>query len=194
MGIQKEKDWALMGGLASGLAGGAAGLATALDTQIQNAEIRAQNEQYIKRMAPAIMNMSDLSSDARKKAANLNARIEETKLKLVAEIDGNEIMKCISFSDTKVSISKTGAFSIDTKAQASNIPDVLGGRRSVIDGTIAVNMCQNNRNVGSALLVLPLDGLYKSSVSLKGICCCDADPAADYELHYSPYKLWIMEA
>lgn len=41
---EKEKDWAVLGGLASGLAGGGAGIATAVNTQLENQQIRDRNE------------------------------------------------------------------------------------------------------------------------------------------------------
>lgn len=44
-GHEKEKDWAISGGLASGIGGAGAGIASALNTQIENAEIRRRNAQ-----------------------------------------------------------------------------------------------------------------------------------------------------
>lgn len=41
---EKEKDWAVLGGLASDLAGGGAGIATAVNTQLENQQIRDRNE------------------------------------------------------------------------------------------------------------------------------------------------------
>jgi len=56
--LQKEKDWAIMGGIASAIAGGVAGIAVASDIQRKNAEIRAQNAavsaSYAKAVIPAL--------------------------------------------------------------------------------------------------------------------------------------------
>lgn len=53
---QKEKDWAVHGGIANGIAGPAAGVATAINIQAQNAQIRAQNKANLQAYAPLITN------------------------------------------------------------------------------------------------------------------------------------------
>lgn len=42
-GHEKEKDWAILGGLSSGIGGVGAGVATAVNAQMENAEIRKRN-------------------------------------------------------------------------------------------------------------------------------------------------------
>ena len=193
---QKEKDWAVAGGIASGLAGGAAGVATAADVQRQNAQIRANNAQ----MAAAVgqMNMV-ISSNILSHKENLNslsAAIESTKSKLVKEEPEDELLERIVFSDEKLEVTKTGAVRIRVKAKVNKAITLYDGEvKACVDGVIKANLIQNGQSVGFAYLTLPKYGLSSTSstTTLMGICTSTTDKNAGYQVEYAPYALWLME-
>ena len=193
MGQQKEKNWALNGGLVSGLAGGAAGLAAAANTQIRNAEIRAQNERNRAMVAPTVMDMLTESTNAKKRAEAYEKDIINAKTKVVFDISEVDIWNRITMNDVDVAISETGAFLINVTANVSTPFDDIEGRCVVIDGTIEAALYQDNQKKGTAMLVLPMYGMI-TGAGLTGMCCGNADASKEYEVSFQPHKLWVMEA
>lgn len=202
MGIEKEKDWALWGGVAEGIGGLGAGISTALDMQAENVEIRARNErQRAENMDTAVSMYSFQNSmidDARKenqntqnKLAPYNAMLNRAKSAIVSNKPGTDAIKELDFGNTKVQISPYGAFSVEVDVTQRNELTV-GYDSAVVDGTIAAELYQKGKCVGSALCVLPLKGT-ESPVTIKGICKGGANPDLPYEVKFKPHKLCIIE-
>lgn len=189
---QKEIDWATHGGIASGLAGGAAGVAVAIDAQIKNMEIRARNEEVYRSLLPASLMIEGSVSDLRKKASEIMNLVEASKIKLLGNNSASELIENIGFSNIKVNISDTGAFEVETTVSEKKAIKIFDDIEAVIDGTIAAELHQNGKKVGSALLVLPTFGL-SGHCQLKGICLSGAEKEQPYEIKFAPYHLWAME-
>lgn len=191
---QKEHNWALAGGLVSGLAGGAAGVATALDLQAQNAEIRAQNQANAASFATVAIAMHEKQNRLLRDREHYQAALIDAKMKLVFDIPETSIMENLTFDNVKVDISKdTGTFKVRAHVTVSDALKETEGRHTVIDGTVYANLIQNGECVGSAKLVLPLNGI-RNEDDLIGMCCGSADTSIPYTVEFAPYKLWIMEA
>ena len=189
---QKEHDWATHGGIASAIAGPAAGVARAVELQAKNAEIRAQNQANMRMVAPAVMAMSGKASDYERYAQEEEAAAKEAETKLVDDtIPADELLSKIVFSDTTVEISDTGAFTVKVHAKKKEDLFVYDDTPATVDGTIAAELEQNGKVVGTALLVLPSHGVRNSN--LTGICLSGAKKGVDYKVNFKPYHLWMME-
>ena len=192
LGYQKESDWAIMGGIANGLAGPAAGIATALDTQARNAQIRAQNQVFMNAAMPLYSNMMDSSRDMKSMAETLEKRKEETDEKLISEIPSEEVFKLLSFQNTTVKVSETGAFRVGTKATTARKP-TIGDFPAVIDGTVLAHVkTAAGKEIGVVKLVIPVDGISQSA-NLIGIGLNGAKNGENYTVSFSPDNLWIIE-
>ena len=189
---QKEHDWAIHGGIASGIAGGAAGVATALDIQQKNAQIRAQNAANLQALSPLIGASFDAESRARREAEELSGKISEAQIKLVGEDSAEAVLSHLRFSDTKVEVSETGAFTVTTRVHGENLK-VFDVEDAVADGTVVANVYQNNRMIGTAQLVLPVYGVGRTAVTLEGIGLTGAGQGSPCSVKFTASNLWVME-
>ena len=142
-GYQKESDWAIMGGIANGIAGPAAGVVAALDTQAHNASIRAQNQAYVNGAMPAFMNLTGSAQSMRSQADSLEKKMNETDEKLISDCQEQDVFNLLSFKDTVVMVSETGAVRVNTTVQAKKKLKI-GNFPAVIDGTINAHIKTNN--------------------------------------------------
>ena len=135
---KKEKDWAVAGGIASGIAGGAAGVATALDIQAQNAEIRAHNNQVRTDAAKAQMyiNSSGAIERLAGQIAEKQEELDKEKIKLVGKIAPEELVKKLTFADTKAEISEAGSVYVDVKISMQDRLMIYEDVVARIDGTV----------------------------------------------------------
>lgn len=195
--MQKEHDWALMGGLASGIAGSGAGAVTALDYQAKNAEIRRSNAQLassINQLNQKIQADIDyLDSDIER----LSRDIEITPDKLIGGINNdvsNTLMQELEFSNEVTTVSETGAVIVKVDVKTKKPQSLFDGKvQAVIDGIIKVDFIKNSSTVGSAYLTLPPYGSSRFDSTLTGICTSTTDPNAKYSVKYSPVALWLIE-
>lgn len=190
---QEEKDWALLGGIADGIAGPGAGVATAVDIQLKNNQIRAENKKRLQSLTPALMTLGNLEFNNKKNADDIMKEIESFKLKLVSDEPAAELMKKISFSNTDVSVSETGAAIVSTSASLSSNFRIFDDVPAIVDGTIFAKIYDGAKLRGTAQLVLPLYGLGEN-IPLKGICidCC-CSPDKTYKVQFIAKNLWAME-
>ena len=190
---QKEHDWAIHGGIASGIAGGAAGVATALDIQRKNAAIRAQNEANMKALTPLIGASFEAESRARREAESLAQNISEAQIKLVGDDPAEAVLSHLQFTDTKVTVSETGAFTVSTKVTAKDLK-VFDSTSAVADGTVLAKVYQDNGMIGVAQLVLPTYGVGTYGATLEGICLVGAERGKPCTVKFAASNLWVMEA
>lgn len=190
---QKEHDWALWGGAASGLGGFGAGIATATDMQLKNMQIRAENETRLKAAMPAYMSVTGSARENRKNAEVIWKEIDGIKLKLMSDASSDELMKKISFSNTDVVVSETGAAMVCTLASSPSKFKILGDVPAVIDGTIIAKIYDGDKLCGTAQLVLPVYGLGQN-IPLNGICTDCCKPGKTYSVQFVAKNLWAMEA
>lgn len=202
---EKEKDWAVAGGIAQGIAGGAAGLATAISVQNQNAAIRARNAENAKTAAKVSMMMGTQGYDYERKAAAAKNRVEALKyesacvieqyrIKVIGEEDDETVFHSVAVDNIKYSISPIGSVKITCEISAKGDCTIFGDRPAYIDGTLCAKIFQDEKLIGVADLVLPMNGLKKSVVTIKGICLCDADQNKPCRITVIPKNLWKMEA
>ena len=192
-GQQKERDWALWGGVADGIAGFGAGVSTAIDLQMQNIQIRAENEKRRQAALPGYMFMTSNAQGNRSNADAIMKEIENFKLKLVSEDSSAELMKKISFSHTDVLVSETGAAMVCTCASVDPNFKIFEDVPAIVDGTIIAKIYDGDQLCGTAQLVLPVYGLGQN-IPLNGICIDCCKPGKTYTAKFSAKNLWAMEA
>lgn len=197
--LEQEHDWATMGGLANGLAGPGAGIATAVNAQMENAQIRARNE--ARRKAAAERGVDIMIAAAkpmnalRDRQAELEQKIKGAEMKLVGENTTQQALDLLQFTQIMLSVSKTGTCIVSAKI-ALKQPEyyIFGNVRATVDGTIHGDIYDGNEKIGTANLVLPLDGVPDSNpVEVKGLCLFCAQPGKHYTLRFSAERLWVME-
>ena len=192
-GQQKERDWALWGGVADGIAGFGAGVSTAIDLQMQNIQIRAENEKRRQAALPGYMFMTSNAQGNRSNADAIMKEIENFKLKLVSEESSAELMKKISFSHTDVLVSETGAAMVCTCASVDPNFKIFEDVPAIVDGTIIAKIYDGDQLCGTAQLVIPVYGLGQN-IPLNGICIDCCKPGKTYTAKFSAKNLWAMEA
>ena len=197
--LEKEHDWAVMGGLANGLAGPGAGIATAVNAQIENAQIRARNSQLLHetadirgRMLVAIAEQKDALQT---KCSELDALINATKTKLIGKDSPEACLKALHFENTKIAVSKTGTCTVDAKVGLKRSEYyIFGDVKATIDGTIQGEIYDGSEKIGTANLVLPLDGIPDANmIEIKGICLFCGQPGKKYTVKFNADNLWAME-
>lgn len=191
-GQQKERDWATWGGIADGIAGFGAGVSTAIDIQMQNMQIRAENEKRRQAALPGYMFMTNSAQGNRRNADEIMKEIENFKLKLVSDEPAAELMKKISFSNTDVLVSETGAAMVCTSATLDPEFKIFDDVPAVVDGTIIAKIYEGDQLCGTAQLVLPMYGLGQN-IPLNGICIDCCKPGKNYTAKFTAKNLWAME-
>lgn len=102
--LQKEKDWAVHGGIAQGIAGPAAGAVTAMNVMRENEKIREQNAQMMK--VSAIVNQQRYADEARyrKEIKELEEELRVLPEKVVFDnISTEEILSAFQISVKEIS-------------------------------------------------------------------------------------------
>lgn len=191
-GQRKEQDWAVWGGITSGLAGIGAGVSMAADVQLQNMQIRAENEKRRQAALPGYMFMTNSSYDNRRNADRIMEEVENIKLKLVADTPASELMDRIFFSNTDVLVSETGAALVCTSASLEPDFKIFEDVPAVVDGTIVAKIYDGEQLCGTAQLVLPVFGLGQD-IPLQGICLDCCEPGKSYTAEFVAKNLWAME-
>lgn len=197
--LEQEHDWAVMGGLADGLAGPGAGIATAVNAQIGNAQIRARNSQLLHETAD-IRGQMILAGAKQRNALQASCseiidRINATKTKLIGKDSPEACLKALHFENTKIAVSKTGTCTVDAKVGLKRSEYyIFGDVKATIDGTIQGEIYDGNKKIGTANLVLPLDGVPDANlIAIKGICLFCGQPGKKYTVKFNADNLWAME-
>lgn len=196
MVTKSESNWAIAGGMVSGVAGPIAGALTAIDTEAKNIQIRAQNQENLKAIAPMLYSYSGSAAAHEAQAKRIAEMIEDAKTKLISKDTPKDCLKHLKFSDIEISVSETGTCFVKVKASAPKALTIFGDTTAVVDGEIIASIYDKDKKLGSATLVLPTMGIPgKSSVDLVGIClfCGGNAKAKSYNLKFSADNLWLME-
>lgn len=191
---QKEKNWAIAGGIAEGIAGPGAGIATALDVQMQNAEIRAQNQRNLSAAKPLLLANMEAEHRYRNTAEGCLKEIERTKTKLLGKEDAATCLKKLSFKNTRIEVTETGTCIVSTEVEACETVIIYDDVMAVIDGTIAANIYDGNKLIGVAPIVLPKYGVDGSrKVNVKGMSLFCGQKDKKYSVRFTAVNLWTME-
>lgn len=194
--LEKEKDWASLGGAASAIGGTAAGVAVALDVQAKNAEIRARNAQTSANLSQMQFYIDRSLGPLSCSIDDLKQKIAKEKTKLTKKITKEEALEHLSITVDSVNISETGAFRVHTSLKLKKTMVIFDDVSARIDGGFSCFLLQNNKVVGEAKLVLPLYGLQpetKSSLKVQGICLKGANPDVPYKVSVVLDNLWAIE-
>ena len=191
-GQQKERDWAVWGGIANGIAGVGAGVATAADIQMQNMQIREENERRRQAALPGYMFMTDSASGNSRNADAIMKEIENFKLKLISDASKEMLLEKISFTNTDVLVSETGAAMVCTSASLDPGFMIFDDVPACVDGTIVAKIYDGDKLCGTAQLVLPIYGLGQN-ITLNGICIDCCQPGKHYSVKFVAKNLWAME-
>lgn len=203
-GLEKEKSWAIAGGIANGIAGPGAGIATAIEVQRQNAEIRARNAQRKSEILQTSMMFENLrnsrkitshsiQSNINELGKKLKDDIEKYELKVIDDCSDEEAFQFVSVDELSSKIDEAGSITVTAKLSLKEQCKVFGKKCGYVDGTLTAKIFQNKQFVGVADLVLPINGL-KKPVTIDGICVCNTQSKDKCVVEIIPKNLWIMEA
>lgn len=188
---QKERDWAIAGGIASGIAGGAAGVATAIDTQVQNVGIRANNQAIAGLTLNMLGPIHQKKSDAEKEKKRWEGRLSKAETRLVQERNESELFNQLAFELLEKSKSDTGSAIVKFKINQKTF-NIYEDVVAVTDGSIKVLLNSDGRKVGEGIYVMRED----LSDNPKVIC----DPinnqikiTESFNVEFVPNKLWAIE-
>ena len=194
---QKELSWGWSAGIANGLGGPVAGMASVLDTEIQNAQIRAENQANLQRIAPALLSAHDSVRSYRNQAEELEKKIKESKTKVVMPKSQSDAFSKLVFSNVRTEVNRiTGTISVFAKVTLAEPLTLYEGVKGVVDGTVRARVFDGEKLAGCILISFPLYGVSYSksaSTACSGMCICNGDPDKNYRVEFEPYKLWIME-
>ncbi|MBR5515264.1 MAG: hypothetical protein IKU52_03570 [Clostridia bacterium] len=186
---EKEKDWAIWGGIADGLAGPIAGVGVALETMKENEAIRARNEAN---KAWGVAQRQQLFEMASKAENNRPTHMSMMQINsLYAAIFSWSPMTLFSKLMFKNVIAEqnreTGTVTVS--AEWSTLKNTV-----VIDGSIRAKLYNSNfKCVGCAYLNLPKTGTLDKTGKLSGVCV--GLPLADnYSVQLEPVDLWELTA
>ena len=191
---QTEHNWGIAGGIASGIAGPVAGVAAALDAQRQNAEIRKQNQENISTAVAVNMAFTMQAAPLRVEADKIEKEISLVQEKLVSDMSTAEVMEKLEIVSPTVEVSETGAFRVIATVKPKDSLYIYEDVFAVADGTIIAHVKDGNREIGTAKMVFPVNGIGWSTNHIEGIGLSGAEIGKNYTVTFTPYKLWLMEA
>lgn len=191
---KSEKNWGIAGGIAEGLAGPGVGVATALSVQAENERIRQQNKSNLEAFKPYIYQSFDSISDVSRKLDETKRMLEACKIKLVdTKMNQSKLLSKIDLKIIDTTISKnSNTLTIEVTVGKTENFTIFDDVQAVVDGTISADIYQDEKKIGSALLVLPAYGTMNQSI-VRGMCISKIDALKPYEIKFTPYHLWGME-
>ncbi len=186
---EKEKDWAIWGGIAHGLAGPIAGVGVALDTMKENEAIRARNEANKAWGAEQRKQFFDMASKAEQNRPTHMSMMQINSLyAAIFSWSPLTLFSKIMFKNV-IAVQNRETGSVTVSAEWSTLKNTV-----VIDGSIRAKLYDRNfRCVGCAYLNLPKTGTLDQKGKLTGICI--GLPLADnYSVQLEPVDLWEFTA
>ena len=195
-GTQKERSWAILGGIANGIAGGAAGLAVAIDVERQNQAKRQHNAQ----LTSDVITLAALETKdfrVRKAGAQSNIEswtreLESAKLLLIDDTTRADLLPKLYLNVLKVENSLTGAAKIQIEVNATPDLYIYDNVPAVVDGSIAVLLKNGEKVVGTTVASLGYDGAYERH-NIDCICTNISEQADTYKIEFAPHHLWLVE-
>ncbi|MBQ4640105.1 MAG: hypothetical protein IJB69_06280 [Clostridia bacterium] len=189
--IEKERNWAVEGGIAQGIGGVAAGVATALDAIQENENIRARNEankkwaadtkdQLLKQARDAERNRPK-STTMEKLASQYKADLCDSPLTLYGQLQE---------MNASVSVDNNNAGILMVKV---TFPNGFNRQKNMcIDGALRGKVYDaSNKLVGCAYLPFPKYGIDTMGSALLGYVMVDK-VNAPYKVKIVPINLWRL--
>ena len=191
---EKEKDWAILGGVADGIAGPGAGFATAVDTMIDNERIKAENAARRENAAKQNMYYQKLAFEAELNSPTVKSREWfEKNYDVVLSWKPSTLFSMIQLEKPNVTVDETtGAVCVDVLWSQNNTS-------ICIDGSLRAKVYDNNGKCrGCAYLNLPKVGTYHRKGKLSGICMRPEGlkklKSDKYTVVVEPMNLWELAA
>lgn len=186
---EKEKDWAILGGIADGIGGPVAGIATAANAIQDNVRINAENAARRKWAAKQNAFYQNLACEAERKSPTALSMSElQKKYKAIISWAPSTLHSLIKLSEIKIDVDElTGAVTVSASWQQDD-------KSICIDGSFRAKIYTDSGDcTGCAYLVLPKEGTVKFSGVLSGICACPI-PSNNYSVVIEPANLWELAA
>ena len=183
---EKEKDWAVLGGLADGVAGPVAGIATAANAIQENVRIREENEARRAWGVQQNLYMSNLAAQAEEKRPYAMS-MEELQKHFRADFwkKPSEFMKMLNMETVKIH-PEPDSHAVTIVASWTRKEDIC------IDGSIRAMLYDDeHRYLGCAYLALPKVGTASERGEISGIC---ANPLSKNiaSVEYEAISLWEL--
>ena len=201
---QKEKDWALIGGIADGLAGPGAGVAAAAKAMFDNVQIVAENEANRKWAAQQAFELSSLSLSANDKIKHYKKHLEQVREDL-ENVGGKVVLDDVSFIElekaltTKVEVlNKESEGFVKGKLHIFNEykPNVPESVKMCVDGCYTATLREGDILVSSVDVSLPTYGVAcKGGLETVDFVFDKYLPGDNhnYTCTVKPKTLWAME-
>ena len=150
MPVHKESDGAILAGIASGIGGTVPALMSLSATEQRNAQAREYNQA----LAAHAYTMTSLAADDCRTA---RASLEAVRMKLVSDMPGTEVIKHLSFTDTKVTVSESGTIRVTTWVRGEDFT-IFDNLPAVADGSVIAEVYDRKKKIGDAVMVFPIYG------------------------------------
>lgn len=179
---EKEKDWAILGGIADGLAGPGAGIATAIGTMQENQQIRERNAAH---REAAIRESRLYNSLASNIQANSPAAISKQDYDVFLWWKPSTLFSFLRLSEPRIEVdSETGAVIVSVSCHKNNDCSIC------IDGSLRAKIYTSDGKCrGCAYLNFPAKGTENLSGNLSGICILP-ETTSKYTVVIEPMNLW----
>ena len=125
--------------------------------------------------------------------AEIRLKRANASTKNIQEFNQVEIFAKLRMIDTKVDVSKTGAWTVTTTIFTPDKLTIYDGLPAAIDGSIDADLYENGSIVATAPIVFPLDGVDETRQKLQGMCLRGAEVGKQYEVKFRPRDLWAIE-
>lgn len=184
---EKEKDWAVLGGLAEGIAGPAAGIMTAANAISENERIKTENA--ARRKAGAEQS-AYFTAQAIKAAMDRPVVLSEAQLKkkhnVILAWAPLTLFSYINITNIKTDIDEqTGAVLVSASWQQYD-------SSICVDGALRAKLYTDSGEcAGCAYLVLPKKGTSSRKGELSGICA-SPKKSDTYTVCVEPLDLWEL--
>lgn len=184
---EKEKDWAIWGGIADGIAGPIAGIATAVNTMSDNKRIQSENATRREWGRKQNEFYQDLANQAQSECPRSISMMQlEKKYDTVLSWKPTTLFSLIKIKSTENKVdTQTGAVTVNVNWEQED-------KSVCIDGSLRAKLyTKDGMCAGCAFLVLPKMGTVGFKGTLSGICV-SPKPSTEYTVKIEPCNLWEL--
>lgn len=184
---EKEKDWAIHGGIAEGIAGPAAGIMAAANIMQDNARIKAENAARRKWGAEQSFFYQNMAIEASaRQPIPLSMSELSKKYAVISSWSPITLLSLIRIETQNVMIdSETGSVKITVKWSQKD-------KSLCIDGAIRAKLYTADKQcAGCAYMVLPKTGTASFKGTMDGVCAVPK-PSSSYSVKFEPVDLWEL--
>lgn len=103
-----------------------------------------------------------------------------------------DVMNLLEVIEPTVTITKTGAYKVKATVKAKEDLFIYGDVPAVADGIIEAHIFDGTREIGTAKMVLPINGVGNTA-KIVGIGLEGAEYGKTYTVTFTDYKMWLME-